>query len=106
MFIDSEGLKYYVKIQDWWRFAKLFEPLTSKSLMKNARENDVFLDVGAHAGIYTIRLAQRVYKVIALEPEPKNYIFLYKNILTNNLSNRIIVLPIAASDKDVIHIYV
>lgn len=35
MFIDSEGLKYYAKVQDWWRFAKPFEPPTSKFLIKS-----------------------------------------------------------------------
>jgi len=50
--------------------------------------------------LYTIRLAQRVSKVIALEPEPRNYVLLRKNVLTNDLSSRVIALPIAASDKD------
>ena len=35
MFKDSEGFKYYAKVQDWWRFAKPFEPLTSKFLIKS-----------------------------------------------------------------------
>jgi predicted O-methyltransferase YrrM len=73
MFADSEGFRYYVRVQDLWRFSKPFEPLTSKFLVGNADESDIFLDVGAHIGLYTIRLAQKVSKVIALEPEPKNY---------------------------------
>jgi len=72
-FTDSKGLKYYVRVQDLWRLSKPFEPLTHKFLLSNVQENDVFLDVGAHIGIYTIKLAQKVSKVIALEPEPKNY---------------------------------
>jgi len=99
-FIDHKGLKYFAKIQDYWRFTKPFEPLTSEFLARNAEENDIFLDIGAHIGIHAIRLAQKVSKVIALEPEPENYSFPYKNILINNLSNKVIVLPIAASDKD------
>jgi FkbM family methyltransferase len=99
-FIDVNGLKYYARFQDLWRFIKPFEPLTHEFLIKNAKESDVFLDIGAHVGIYSIRLAPKVSKVIALEPEPKNYSFLYKNILVNNLSNKVIPLPIAASDKD------
>jgi len=46
MFIDPEGFRYYAEIQDWWRFTKPFEPLTYDFLTKNAREDDVFLDVG------------------------------------------------------------
>jgi len=97
---DSEGLKYRVRVQGLWRFSRPFEPLTSKFLISNVDESDTFLDVGAHIGIYIIKLAQRVSKVIALEPEPENYSFLYKNVLINNLSDKVIVLPIAASDRD------
>jgi len=100
MYIDFNRFKYYARIQDYWRFTKPFEPLTREFLARNADENDVFLDVGAHIGIYAIKLAQRVLKVIALEPEPKNYSFLCKNVLINNLSYKVIALPIAASDKD------
>jgi len=99
-FIDADGLKYYARFQDLWRFIKPFEPLTHEFLVKKARESDVFLDIGAHIGVYSIRLAKKVSKVIALEPEHKNYSFLCKNILVNNLSNKVIPLPIAASDKD------
>jgi FkbM family methyltransferase len=99
-FIDDNGLKYYARFQDSWRFNKPFEPLTYEFFMKNAKESDLFLDIGAHVGIYSIKLAQKVSKVIALEPEPKNYGFLYKNVFINNLSNKVIPLPIAASDKD------
>jgi len=99
-FIDTSGLKYYAKLQDSWRFNKPFEPLTHKFLMRNAEESDIFLDIGAHVGIYSIKLASKVSKVIALEPEPKNYGFLYKNVFANNLRSKVIPLPIAASDKD------
>jgi len=68
--------------------------------MNNAKENYVFLDVGAHIGIYTIRLARKVARVIALEPELRNFYFLAKNIVINNVDNKVIALPIAASDKD------
>ena len=75
VFVDAEGFRYYAEVQDWWRFAKPFEPLTYEFLVKNAEENDVFIDVGAHIGLYTVKLARRVSKVISLEPEPRNYGF-------------------------------
>ena len=100
MFTDFEGFRYHGTFHDLWRFVGPFEPLTYKFLVENARECDVFLDVGAHIGIYTIRLAQRVLKVIALEPEPRNYNFLLKNIAINGVKNKVIALPIVASDKD------
>lgn len=100
MFVDPQGLKYYAKLQDYWRFVKPFEPLTHEFLASYSQRGDVFIDVGAHVGIYTIKLAQFFSKVIALEPEPQNYSLLYKNVSANGLSDKVIALPVAASDRD------
>jgi FkbM family methyltransferase len=100
VFIDKEGNKFYAKVQDYWRFSVPFEPLTYRFLIHNVERNDVFLDIGAHIGLYSIRLAQRVSKVIALEPEPRNYGLLSRNIHINKLYNKILPLPVAASDKN------
>jgi len=59
---------------------------------------DVFLDVGAHIGKYTIPAAKRVGRnglVIAIEPHPENYKTLTENIKLNDLNN-VIALNIAA----------
>jgi len=48
------------------------------------------IDIGAHGGIYTILVAEKVGekgKVIAIEPEPSNYKLLFKNIELNNFKN-------------------
>jgi len=50
--------------------------------------------------LFRNKLAQHFSKVIALEPEPQNYGLLYKNVLVNGLSNKVMVLPVAASDRD------
>jgi tRNA G37 N-methylase Trm5 len=100
VFIDEEGIRFYGKVQDCWRFSASFEPLTYRFLTLNVEKNDVFLDIGAHIGLYSIRLAQRVSKVIALEPELQNYGSLLRNILVNRLNNKILPLPVAASDKN------
>ncbi|RLG79576.1 MAG: hypothetical protein DRO13_05705, partial [Thermoprotei archaeon] len=52
LFIDSEGFRYYAEAQNWWRFAKPFEPLTHEFLIRNVEKDDVFLDIGAHIGMY------------------------------------------------------
>jgi len=100
IFADKEEFRFYAKIQDWWRFSKPFEPLTNKFLTSNTGSSDIFLDVGAHIGLYTIRLAEKFQKVIALEPEPQNYALLYRNVVMYGLNNKVLVLPIAASDKN------
>jgi len=65
--------------------------------------NDVFIDVGAHIGKYTILAAKIAQEglIIALEPHPANYKLLLKNIRLNELQN-VITLNVAAWNKDCI----
>lgn len=50
-------------------------------------ENGVFLDVGAHVGMYTIRLAQKAKTVYAIEANPRTYEVLMRNIERNANEN-------------------
>ena len=48
------------------------------------------VDIGAHIGTYTVLAAEKTGssgKVIAIEPEPKNYDLLLQNISINNFGN-------------------
>ena len=56
---------------------------------------DVFLDVGAHAGKYAVRLAPNFAHVIAVEASPVMREVLARNIDLNDLAN-VFVLPVAA----------
>jgi tRNA/tmRNA/rRNA uracil-C5-methylase (TrmA/RlmC/RlmD family) len=49
--------------------------------------NDVFVDVGAHIGSYTIPVARKAQKVIAFEPNKHSFELLTKNIALNRLTN-------------------
>lgn len=62
------------------------------------RNGEVVLDIGAHIGKYTIAAAKSVGqegRVIALEPDKKNYATLCKNVVLNNVEN-IFALNLAA----------
>jgi FkbM family methyltransferase len=64
----------------------------------NLNPGDVFVDVGAHIGKYTIPAARMVGMgglVIAVEPHPENYRVLLDNIKLNALRN-VIALNLAA----------
>ncbi len=66
------------------------------------RPGDVFLDVGANIGWYTLRVAQMVGPeglVLAVEPSPDNFAVLKENIKLNHLSN-VTALNLAAWDRD------
>lgn len=49
------------------------------------KKDDVFFDVGANIGIYTILAAQKGATVFAFEPESKNYALLNRNVVLNNV---------------------
>lgn len=57
----------------------------------------VFLDVGAHVGRWTVRLAGRARKVIAVEPHPGTAAVLRRNVELNGLAN-VTVIEAAAWD--------
>jgi FkbM family methyltransferase len=86
-----------------WRAKTLFseEPETIKWLDTLTRK-DVFWDVGANVGLYSIYAAVRSgCKVIAFEPEPSNFSILLKNIYINNLQKQILPFnaPLSESSK-------
>lgn len=77
-----------------------FEPETTNTIQQYLEPNQTVIDVGANIGYYTIIAAQKVGpqgKVIAIEPESRNFKLLKQNISTNHLNN-ITVLKTAISD--------
>jgi len=91
--------EFYARADDYWRFIDHFEPKTTVFMLRRVNENSIIVDVGAHIGIHTIHLAKGAKLVIAIEPEPGNYMLLKKNLKLNKLGN-VIALPIALSNKD------
>jgi len=68
-------------------FSSLVEPKIKEFLIKN-NSDGVFVDIGANGGMHTIPSARNMQgKVIAIEPEPKNFEILKKNIKLNGLKN-------------------
>lgn len=74
------------------------EPETTQYFKNNVKEGDVFVDVGAHIGYYTVLASQLVGekgRVIAFEPDEENFKVLKKN--TENLGN-VVLYNCAVSD--------
>lgn len=66
------------------------------------QQGDVFLDVGANVGWYSLHVARVAGPeglVLAVEPSPDNFAFLKENIKLNHLSN-VTALNFAAWDRD------
>ena len=71
-------------------------------LQKTLKEGMNIIDIGANVGVYTVLAAEKVGKngkVIAVEPEPKNYKRLIENINLNGFKN-IIPQNIALTDHE------
>jgi FkbM family methyltransferase len=65
------------------------------------KSSDIFFDIGANAGIYTL-LAAGLCKARAysFEPVPSTYYFLQANVALNNLGNRVSCFNCGVGDKD------
>lgn len=74
------------------------EPETVEWITK-ASPSQVFYDVGANIGIYSILAAQAGHQVYSFEPTHFNYSLLNKNIYLNNLSSKITAYPFAISNE-------
>ena len=61
-------------------------------------EKDIFLDIGANIGVYSIYAALKKIKVISIEPDSLNYALLNINIRENNLNDLIVPYSIALND--------
>jgi FkbM family methyltransferase len=56
-------------------------------------------DIGANVGSFTIFAASLGIPVVAIEPMPHNILLLTKNIVLNNLQDRVVVIPMAVSNR-------
>lgn len=82
-------------------FCNDFEKNEIAFLRKSLKPGDVFLDIGANGGIYTVVASRQVGNqghVYAFEPGERELKLLRHNIQLNNLTN-VTVIPCAVSDK-------
>lgn len=64
------------------------------------KQCEIFIDVGAHFGTYTIFVALKTAcrEIFAFEPDLRNYAQLEANLLLNDLVGRVDARPVAISD--------
>jgi len=101
MIIEIDGVKYLlVDLESLFIVSPRYEQVILQHL--TPRKGEVFVDVGAHIGKYALRIAKIVGnegKVIAIEPDPRNFRALMCGINLNKLTN-VIALNVAAWDKE------
>jgi FkbM family methyltransferase len=68
------------------------------TLVEKLTLNDIFFDIGACLGLFSLHAAKKCNQVVAFEPEPEFRKHLIRNMEINDVTN-LIVLPFAISDR-------
>lgn len=79
----------------------VYEPLQTKLFLETLQNGDVFFDIGANIGYYSILASSKVGntgKVYSFEPDINNVQILEENVELNNASN-VQIIKKAVSDK-------
>lgn len=82
-------------------YTKLPEYGEMMMLLKLLKEDDIFIDVGANIGVYSLLAASKISRgrIFAFEPSMHSLPRLYENISINNLTNIIQVSEKVVSDR-------
>lgn len=78
-----------------------WEEKESVFIINNVKQGDVFVDVGANIGYFSMLAArQKAKKVLAIEPIPTTFDFLTKNIRHNNFGDIIKAFNVALGSEE------
>jgi FkbM family methyltransferase len=80
-----------------------YEPEVQDLLLSKLHPGDVFIDVGANIGTFTIPAARRVGssgRVVAIEASPEIFNNLKKNVAVNDVSNVELICAAAGASND------
>ena len=92
-------------VREFNRCLKMFskEPGTVEWITKEMRPGDVFYDIGANIGVFSIQAARRVEpngKVYAFEPHSANFARLVENVICNRLQDVVVSCNIPLYSKE------
>lgn len=98
---EVDGIKFYLpNTHCAWRVETMYtkEPDTV-SWIKSLSSGQVFYDIGANIGLYTLLAAKQGLKVFAFEPESQNFAVLIRNLAMNKLEReQAVAFPFCISD--------
>ena len=87
MHLTSDKRIWIPDDDDWVNWSGNYEQDQFNEVMPHVSNRDVALDIGAHVGIWSMRLAQNFKRVIAFEPVPK-HIECWKKNMSNFISEQ------------------
>ena len=98
------GLKFYAQKGDAGIvpniYFKLFDYEDSMFIINLINQNDIFVDVGANVGHYSMLAAKNKAKVFAFEPIKNTFSKLEKNIKLNNLQDTVALYNLGVGNKN------
>jgi FkbM family methyltransferase len=98
---------FYTGDRIYYAFA--FTTQSDKKIREELKiKEGVFIDVGANGGMHTIPAALSLGQkgeVIAIEPEPKNFSILEKNVEINNLKNVICINTACFKEEKILKLF-
>lgn len=100
-----DGMAFYLPNRHIeWRIQTMYtkEPDTV-AWIKAMPAGEVFFDVGANIGLYTIIAAKQGLKVFGFEPESQNFAVLIRNLAMNKFTKeQVVAFPFCVSDAQVV----
>jgi FkbM family methyltransferase len=95
--VRKDGLLYLLNSQTSFGYYLMLDSLEPETYQRmRLIRGHTFVDVGANAGGYTLRLARNFGRVIAIEPDPLLVSIVQRNAILNQIEN-IEILPVAVS---------
>lgn len=106
-YLQDESHSYELhpaSFRELWRISNIYlkEPGTIDLIRQEVGEGDVFCDIGANTGLYSLMAAMRTGEagqVYAFEPLAANFASLIETIQLNDLRDRIAPFSIALTDR-------
>ena len=104
--VEIDGFVFHLNPRDQFITTTMvttgtWEPTETSVLRAQLRPGDTYVDVGAYIGYYTViasKLVGQSGRVIAFEPDPRNFALLKRNVETNGCTN-VILEQLALSDR-------
>lgn len=94
------GVQFPDMVQVYLYFVGVWEPVITRYVLDRLQEGDIFIDVGANVGYYTLLASSRVGptgKVFAIEAASSTYAKLQQNLSRNAAAN-VTAFHVAVSD--------
>ena len=86
MHLTSDKKIFVPDDEDWHKWGAAYEQDEFDEVIEYISKRDIALDIGAHVGIWTRRLAEKFEHVYCFEPVPKHIECWHANV-TNDFSN-------------------